>query len=219
MKLRDVLLPVAALTMSVSAVVVADPLPNVYSEGNLWSITFHDDDSTNHNQWATQRICFSPYASSTSQSQIKGTWYSTSYPNWHGHYRQEGDSVKMVGNFWQGKGNDGITWDIVTSASHTGLGVGLRTIGAGHWHEWGDDGRYGPVYGFGNALFQRVGSCKLLKSITGITAADSKAELIDTIDYDLNIKPRVLSDGSEATHPQQEGQLPLEGANEYESLF
>ena len=219
MKLRDILIPVSALGMSMSAVVSADPLPNVYKEGNLWTITFHNDDSTNHDQWATQRICFLPYTSSTTQSQIKGVWYSTSYPNWHGHYRQEGDSVKMVGNFWQGKGNDGMTWDIVSSAFNTSLGVSLRTIGAGHWNEWGDDGRYGPVYGFGNALFQRVGYCKSLSTVSTIKSADGVEELTTELDFDVDIKPRLLKDGSEATHPQQVGQMPLEGSNEYEELF
>jgi hypothetical protein len=123
--------------------------PNVYDLGNLWSITAYNDDSIGHTQWATQRICFNKYY--VSVTHIRGTWYSTTYPNWHGHWAQEGDSVKMVGNFWQGRGNDGITFDIVTSST--------RNIGAGHWHEWGDNGQYGPMYGFANALLRRVGKC------------------------------------------------------------
>ncbi len=195
-----------ALFLSVS-VAFAYPRhdPNVYDKGNLWSITFHDDDSVAHNQWATQRICFLPYSAPLAgQTQIKGTWYSTTYPNWHGHYRQEGDSVKMVGNFWSGKGNDSMTWDIVTSAPHTGLGVKLNTLGAGHWTEWGDNGSVGPIYGFGNALFQRVGYCKAISTSS---------------DVDIGIKARLLSNGREAEYPQQLDQLPLEGANELEELF
>lgn len=183
--------------------------PNVYDEGNLWSITFHNDDSVNHTQWATQRICFLPY-SSNGGTQLKGRWYSTTYPNWNGHYRQEGDSVKMVGNFWDGKGNDGITFDIVTSNPHTGLGHKHGTVGAGHWHEWGDNGATGPVYGFGNALFERVGKCYDIKG-TDVESFSAEKLRIDT---------RLLKNGEKALYPQQEGQLPLIEANpELEELF
>ena len=191
--------------VAVSALAYPKHDPNVYDRGNLWTITFHDDDSVAHSQWATQRICFLPYvAPAAGQTQIKGRWYSTSYPNWHGHYRQEGDSVKMVGNFWNGRGNDGITFDIVTSDPNTGLGVRHRTIGAGHWHEWGDNGRFGPVYGFGNAILERVGKCHIVKQTD-----------IDTINIDV----RMLKDGREAEYPQQPGQLPLKEANHLEELF
>jgi len=30
---------------------------------------------------------------------IQGVWYSTSYPDWNGRYYQEGDEVKMTGDF------------------------------------------------------------------------------------------------------------------------
>lgn len=199
MKLTQLVLPLA-LTLSATAMASPTYEPNVVKGGNLWTITAHDDDSVSHTQFATQRICFMPFSTpATGRTQLRGRWYSTSYPNWHGHYRQEGDSVKMVGNFWAGKGNDAMSFDIVTSLLHTGLGDKHRTIGAGHWAEWGDDGRFGPVYGFGNALFQRIGACKSIKDF-----------------QELNIKPRLLKNGEEARFPNQPGQLPLEGFNEYE---
>jgi hypothetical protein len=97
-----------------------------------------------------------------------------------------------------------MTWDIVTSSPHSGLGVKLNTLGAGHWTEWGDNGRFGPVYGFGNALFQRVGYCRVFST---------------ALDVDIGIKARLLSNGREAEYPQQLDQLPLEGATELEELF
>lgn len=218
MKLRKGISIVLLLSVSTAVFAYPNHDPNVVKGGNLWTITFHNDDSVGHTQWATQRICFLPFVlPGPGQTQLKGRWYSTSYPNWHGHYRQEGDSVKMVGNFWGGKGNDGITWDIVTSDIHTGLGVKLRTVGAGHWHEWGDNGRFGPVYGFGNALFQRVGKCQIIKQINQLQmfSVESGGQEGD----DLGIKPRLLRDGSEARYPQQPGQIPLEGANHLEELF
>ncbi|WDD99641.1 hypothetical protein [Thalassomonas actiniarum] len=166
--------------------------PNVYDLGNLWSITFYNDSAPGHTQWATQNICYLPYA--VVGTHIRGKWYSTTYPNWHGHYSQEGDSVKMVGNFWGGKGNDGMTFDIVTSSRNN--------LGAGHWNEWGDNGRFGPVYGFGNALFKRIGYCH---KITDFTQAD--------------VQIRYLTNGEQAMYPQQRGQEDIKEPSPYEKLF
>lgn len=178
--------------------------PNVFDGGNLWTITYYHDTSTVHSQWATQRICFLPYAApGVGQTNIYGRWYSTSYPNWHGHYQQEGDTVKMVGNFWDGRGNDSMLWDIVTSSR--------ANIGAGHWLEWGDNGMSGPVYGMGNTLFQRVGKCRNL-----IDAQDASPEAKLVLP---EIKARYLTSGKEAEFPMQEGQEQLKGTNELEELF
>ena len=43
-------------------------------------------------------------------------------------------------------------WEVVTMSP--------RNLGAGHWKEWIEDGRFGITIGFGNAKFQRVGRCK-----------------------------------------------------------
>ena len=62
MKFRYCLVTLLALTVSTTAMAFTNN-PNVFNNGNLWSITFHNDDSTAHTQWATQRICFLPYIS------------------------------------------------------------------------------------------------------------------------------------------------------------
>lgn len=178
--------------------------PNVFDNGNLWSITYYHDTAVGHTQWATQRICFLPYAfPAAGATNIYGRWYSTTYPNWHGHYQQEGDTVKMVGNFWDGYGNDSMLWDIVSNSP--------ANIGAGHWLEWGDNGMSGPVYGMGNTVFQRVGKCRDISGGQTLTA-DSKLQLPE-------IKARYLTSGKEAEFPMQTGQEELKEANELEALF
>ena len=128
--------------------VYAQPEPNVFDGGNLWSITFYDDDSSNHQGGGTtQRICFSNY--NLTGTGIQGRWYSTTYPNWYGQYRQEGDSVVMTGNFWNGDGNACISFDLVTMSP--------KDIGAGHGTEWNDS--YSLATFFGNTLLNRLGKC------------------------------------------------------------
>lgn len=166
--------------------------PNVFDGGNLWSITFYNDSATTHTQWATQHICFLPY--SVVGTHIRGKWYSTSYPNWHGHYSQEGDSVKMVGNFWNGRGNDGMSFDIVTNSR--------RNMAAGHWTEWGDNGRFGPVYGFGNTKLERIGNC--------FTHSDAE---------DVFVEARKLKNGEDASFPQQLDQIEITSPLKYEEWF
>ena len=36
-----------------------------------------------------------------------------------------------------------------------------RNIGAGHWVEWREDGKFGRTIGFANALLNRVGRCQI----------------------------------------------------------
>jgi len=36
--------------------------PNMFDNGNKWHITFYNDSTSNHAQWATQEIYFLPYS-------------------------------------------------------------------------------------------------------------------------------------------------------------
>jgi hypothetical protein len=161
------------------------PDPNVFRGGNHWLITAFEDATPNHVQLATQGICFQPPA--VVGTHIRGTWYSTTFPNWNGTYSQEGDQVFMYGDFGKDAGHDGITFEIV--------GVTPRNASAGHWHEWIENGAYGITIGFGNTLLERVGECKVL----------APGEL------PLNIPPRLLSNGAKAEHPLDPDQLPVLG--------
>lgn len=200
MNVKNILMSVILLSVSATAMAYPKHDPNVYDGGNLWTITFYNDNSVNHDQWATQRICFLPYTSpAANQTHIAGRWYSTTYPNWNGVYQQEGDSVKMLGNFWKGDGNDTITVDIVSDGPVVNNKDARDNLAAGHWHEWTDN----YVYRFfGNTLLQRVGKCHSPKSID-----------------DLSIEPRMLKNGREAIYPLQRDQIKLEGANQFEELF
>jgi hypothetical protein len=146
-----VLAPTAA-----SAQFVLPPLgptdnPNLVAGGNRWTITFYNDASPNHDQWATQGICFRFIGTVGTHNRYQ--WWSDTFPDWNGIASQEGDQVFMHGDYANDVGHDGITWEIVTASA--------RNVGAGHWHEWRENGAFGNTIGFGNAQLARVGSCRL----------------------------------------------------------
>ena len=127
------------------------PNPDLVKNGNRWTVTFYNDESPNHDQWATQGLCFA-YAG-TVGTHVRYRWWSDTYPDWNGMASQEGDEVVMHGDYAKDVGHDGFKWDIVTSNP--------RTEGAGHWFEWRENGAYGNPIGFGNAKLARVGSCRI----------------------------------------------------------
>lgn len=174
MKLK-VLAYASCLATSVSVLITPPALavpphqPELVRGGNLWTITFYDDTSSAHTQWATQRICFFPAG-------VQGThqlynWVSTSYPDWNGRATQEGDQIFMHGDFqWpygrKDGGHDGMEWQLVTSSPSGEYGAAPKgEIGTGHWKEWAEDGRLGFTFGWGNAVFRRVGSCPFVRSL------------------------------------------------------
>ena len=146
----------ACLPLAFSAVVYAVPphLPNLVDDGNRWEITFYNDNSPVHDQWATQGLCFfNTGAVGTHQTYV---WVSDTYQDWNGRATQEGDQIFMHGDFqWplgtKDGGHDGMEWEIVTSSP--------KSMGAGHWKEWIEDGRFGVTVGFGNTRLQGVGKC------------------------------------------------------------
>ncbi|MGA1823586.1 MAG: hypothetical protein ACMUIP_02905 [bacterium] len=124
--------------------------PNLISGGNKWIITFFDDSSPTHTQWATQGICFR-YTGRAGRHD-RYVWWSDTFPDWNGRATQEGDQIIMYGDYARDVGHDGMIWDIVTSSR--------SNEGAGHWWEWREDGKYGRVIGFGNAKLIRRGKCE-----------------------------------------------------------
>jgi hypothetical protein len=129
------------------------PRPNVYDGGNRWLITDFLDSSPNHVQLATQEICFLPYA--VVGTSIQGVWFSTSYPDWNGRYYQEGDELKMTGDFWRDTGHDHMT------LVHTTVDVAgqIRGMAFKDWTEWVEDGRFGQIVVWANARMVRAGRC------------------------------------------------------------
>jgi hypothetical protein len=151
-------LTVSALLLAATTSAIANPpyRPNLFSEGNRWTITAYFDNSPAHTQAATQGICFYPDGVSGTHQQYR--WVSDTYPDWNGRASQEGDQIFMHGDFqWpygvkRDGGHDSMDWEIIT--------VSRKNEGAGHWKEWVENGRFGITVGFANAKFVRVGKCK-----------------------------------------------------------
>ena len=153
MKINFVILAIVLSVMVfVSSVFAGPPKPNVFDGGNKWKITFYNDPTDRHDQWATQEICFLPYT--VVGNSIQGTWYSTSYPDWNGRYYQEGDEVKMTGDYAKDVGHDHMT--LVHTTRNTAGSV-VSGMAFGDWTEWREDGRCGRVIGWGNAKLERTG--------------------------------------------------------------
>lgn len=146
----NILLAGICLSTAMSAQAEPPHLPDLVKDGNRWTITAYDDDSTVHTQWATQGICF--YYAGTQGTQQLYTWVSDTYPDWNGRAVQEGDQVFMHGDYAQDMGHDGMAWEVTTSSP--------KNEGYGHWKEWREDGGFGNTIGFANAKLQRVGTCK-----------------------------------------------------------
>jgi hypothetical protein len=123
--------------------------PDLVTGGNRWTITAYNDASPNHDQWATQGICFRFIGTVGTHNRYQ--WWSDTFPDWNGIASQEGDEIFMHGDYANDVGHDGMKWSIVTSSA--------KNIGAGHWFEWRENGAYGNTIGFANALLTRVGRC------------------------------------------------------------
>lgn len=187
------------LYMVTSVAMAQVPHPNVYDDGNRWRITFFNDPSDVHQQWATQIICFLPYA--TVGTSIQGRWYALTFPDWNGLYYQEGDEVKMTGDYAQDIGHDHMTL-VHTTVDTT---VGPRGMAFKDWTEWREDGDYGFVIGWGNARLIRDGRCRIPHSGADSFTAQSpeEAEKFDeeALLLSLSLPPRLTRDGGEAESP------------------
>jgi hypothetical protein len=173
------------------------PKPNVYDGGNRWLITAFDDSSTVHLQWATQGICFLPYA--VSGTHIRGIWYSDTFPNWNGRYSQEGDNLLMHGNWANFGGSDGMVIDLFA-------GTSPKDVGGGQWTEWWNFGPNGTTVVFANARLARVGRCPLPTNVDTMTKAELEAL---SAERSRNVSPRLRKDGKAAEYPGDPEQVPL----------
>jgi hypothetical protein len=189
---------VAMVAGVAASAALANSKPNVFDGGNRWLITAFDDTSPQHTQWATQGICFLPYA--VVGTHIQGIWYSDTFPNWRGRYSQEGDRVLMHGDYASDVGHDGMVIEL-------GFGTSPRDVGAGQWTEWREYGANGMTIGFANARLQRVGRCA---QSFGDISAMPPAELDKLVDeLAARVPPRMRRDGKVAEAPQDGEQLPL----------
>ncbi len=176
----------------------AQPKPNVFDGGNRWLITSHPDCDESHPLWATQGICFLPYKRCASCG-IQGFWYSDTYPNWRGGYMQEGDRLLMHGNWAGFGGSDGMVIDLFA-------GTSPRDEGAGQWIEWLNTGTHGTPDFFFNTRLRRVGRCRIVRDITGLSQQE-----LEKLSNELSraVKPRLRKDGKPAEYPGDPEQVPL----------
>jgi len=150
-------LTVIWLPAMLAAAVTAAPgvaeaqLPDLVSAGNRWTITAFNDESPNHDQWATQGLCFRSLGFFGTHQRYE--WWSDTFPDWNGIASQEGNEVVLHGDYAGDVGHDSVMFNVVTATP--------RNIGAGHWVEWREDGKFGRTIGFANALLTRVGRCQI----------------------------------------------------------
>ncbi len=191
---------VSVLALTLSAAVQAQPKPDIVSNGNAWSITFHDDSSPGHAQWATQNLCF--FATGMVGTQLAGYWYSTTFFDWNGTWRQEADQVFMTGDYagdvnGNAVGHDGMEWQLVTTEK--------AAEGFGHWKEWRENGGNGTTIGFGNAKLRRIGACAFQPPL----GVDIKTLERLLVEESTKAPKRFRKDGSEAIGPIDREMAPL----------
>ena len=117
------------------------------SAGNRWTITAFNDESPNHDQWATQGLCFRSIGFFGTHQRYE--WWSDTFPDWNGIASQEGNEVVLHGDYANDVGHDAVFFNVVSSTP--------RNVGAGKWVEWREDSKFGRTIGFANALLNRVG--------------------------------------------------------------
>jgi len=199
---------ISALALLASAVglvspAIAQPRPNVYNNGNRWLITAYDDTSPTHTQWATQGICFLPYA--PVGTHIQGVWYSDTFPNWRGRYSQEGDRILMHGDYANDVGHDGMQHELFAGASP-------NDEAAGQWIEWRETGLNGTTIGFVNSRLRRVGRCTVPPNVDISKLNQEELEKL-SVELSRQVKPRLRRDGKPAEHPIDREQVPLQSGS------
>jgi hypothetical protein len=192
---------ISILALALSAGAQAQPRPDVVTNGNAWSITFYDDSAPAHTQWATQNLCF--VSTGMVGTQLSGYWYSTTFFDWNGNWRQEGDQVFMTGDYagdtsGNAVGHDGMEWQLVTAEK--------AAEGFGHWKEWREDGGTGNAIGFGNAKFKRIGSCTF-QPPGGVDYATLERLVIEE---SSKAPKRYRKDGKEALGPLDKEIVPIQ---------
>ncbi len=123
---------------------------------NEWEVTYYyDNDSgliggNSHTQGNTQKLCF--FYAGTVDSHQRYYVVSSSYNGWFGTTTQEGDLVRIKMTFWNGDGNDEMSFNLST--------MGAKDRGMGHWDETVETWTpFGYTY-WGNTELRRTGKCK-----------------------------------------------------------
>ena len=118
--------------------------PNLHDGGNQWIITAFNAAG----ELATQRLCF--LLDESDETTVRGYWYSDTFLGWDGGYIQEGNQIRMYGDYRRNRGHDGIVWSFTSEG-----------VGTGEWMEWRENSRLGESIGFAQVSMERVGECQL----------------------------------------------------------
>jgi hypothetical protein len=190
----------------------AQPQPNVYDNGNRWIVNAYLDCDSRHTFQASQGLCFLPYKRCGSCSSMTGFWYSDTFPDWRGGYMQEGDRLKIHGNWhWANKpfaGSDGAFLDLFA-------GTSPRDEAAGEWIEWLNSGVYGTPELYVNVRLTRVGKCEMPRGVDPSKLSEAELEKL-SIELSGRVKPRIRRDGKVAEYPIDPEQKPLPNEREYD---
>lgn len=183
------------LVCGFSSAVNADQKPSIYytpsgSVGNYWMVTFFDDTSAAHNQWATQGLCFSPAV--PRGTGWEGRVVSLTFPNWSGvYYTDAGDVYELKMNYAPVAGGYFAGNDFISFSLHSAN----RGAGERGWDEW-RDGLPSSWNVWGNTEINRVGKCKQFSSSTKVVEFERVI-----LEIQGKIEPRMTRKGELAGTP------------------
>lgn len=163
---------------------LADQKPSIYYDAagnvaNYWTVTFFDDTSPAHNQWATQGLCFSPAV--PRGTGWEGRVVSLTFPNWSGvYYTDTGDIYELKMNYAPVTSQHFAGNDFISFSLHTAN----RGAGERGWDEW-RDGLPSSWNVWGNTEVNRVGRCRQFSNIKDIPQIE---EIILKVQSEIEVR-------------------------------
>ncbi len=193
-------LVVLALGLFLAGAVAAQPRPNVFDDGNRWTITAFRDFAPNHAFLAEHTLCF--FTEAPLGSHIRGVWVSTTLANWRGRWEQEGDHLVMHGEFGTRIGHDSMVLELFA-------GPTPNDQAAGDWMEWVEGTGFDTTINAANARLQRAGSCPPLPGLASDPTKATPEELEKAVAaLAASIPPLLKPDGKPAQSPMEASQQP-----------
>jgi hypothetical protein len=199
-KLKALALASSVMALGAAQGAHADQKPSIYYDAagntaNYWMVTFYDDTSASHTQWATQGLCFSPAVARGTG--WEGRVVSLTFPNWSGVYYTDGGDVYELKMNYAPVGDKGFAGnDFISFSLHSdNSGAGERG-----WDEW-RDGLPSSWNVWGNAEVTRAGRCTQFSGFTTLPQFEKQILSVQS-----QIKPRVTDSGVIANTPLTKGQ-------------
>ena len=178
------------------------PMPNVVDGGNMWLLTGYVDWSNNHQPQGTHIICFLPPRMNIN-GRLLGSWYSMTFSDWNGIYYQEGDEIKMTGDFRHELGHDHLTL-YHTTYDEPGRAGGIAFK---DWTEWLGGPTFGDFVLWGNAKMERIGKCRFPFDLDEYPNPDMGTILRleqQALEFSQTLPERLETDGDIAPFPSSQ---------------